>query len=198
MEIINVEQRSPEWFKLREKRMTASEAQAIGSNGKGLQTYIMSLMQDYYSKAEKEHYSNKDTERGNDLEDSAGFLYSAITGIEVKKVGFVIYDDNVGCSPDLFAGPDGLVEIKCPADKGYFDLLINDKVDTAYIWQMQMQMLICEKAWCDFVAYNPNFEQEIIIKRFYPDYAKYAELKQGFAAGKKLMQEIENKYGSRK
>ena len=192
MEIVNCDQKSPEWFEIRKKKMTASNAQAIAANGKGLNTYIMKIMQEHFSRAKKVNFTNKDTERGNELEDSAGFLYSMKTGIETEKVGFVIYDEFVGCSPDLFAGQDGLVEIKCPDDKIHFDLLLNDKVDTAYIWQMQMQMLICERAWCDFVAYNPNFDQnkELIIKRFYPDPVKFAELKAGFETGKKLMREI--------
>lgn len=194
MQIVNVDQRSPEWFALREKRMTASHAQAIGNNGKGLQSYIMELMQDYYSTAEKERFSNKDTERGNELENTAGFIYEMETGIITQKVGFVIYNEYVGCSPDLFAGPAGLVEIKCPADKAYFDLLISDKVDTGYIWQMQMQMLICERAWCDFVAYNPNYKKDLIIKRFYADSEMQAKLKEGFEAGRLLMCKIEAKY----
>jgi len=196
MQIVNVEQRSPEWFKLREKRMTASEAQAIGNNGKGLQTYIMKLMTEYYSKAEKEHFSNKDTERGNELEDSAGFLYSMKTGLETQKVGFVIHDEYSGCSPDLLVGFDGLAEIKCPADKAYFDLLISDKVDSGYIWQMQMQMLTTGRVWCDFVAYNPNYEQDMIIKRFYPDPVMYEKLKLGMNSGIEQIKQIEKRMQS--
>jgi hypothetical protein len=175
--------------------MTASHAQAIGSCGKGLETLIQSLMLEYYyPKAEPERYSNVHTERGNALEDSAAFLYQVETGAEISKVGFVIYSDYVGCSPDLFVDPSGMVEIKCPADTEYFRLLMGGEIKSEYIWQMQMQMLCCERSWCDFVAYNPNFDVELIIRRVEPDEKKQAKLEEGFLIGIDLIKEIERKY----
>jgi len=193
MEIVNVEQLSPEWWKLKEKRMTASHAQAIGANGKGLETYINKLMQEYYSNADPEHFSNHHTERGTELEDSAGFVYQMETGMEVSKIGFVIYNDYVGASPDLFVGDDGMAEIKCLADKGYFDLLMGAKPDTKYIWQANMQLLVCEKKWNDLVFYNQNFDEPLIIIRVEPDHAKFEKLEAGFESGIVMIQEIENK-----
>jgi len=43
--------------------MTASHATAIGNNGKGLETYILEMMAESFSSAEKEQYSNEHTER---------------------------------------------------------------------------------------------------------------------------------------
>lgn len=205
MEIIKCEQKSPEWFDLRSKRMTASHATAIGANGKasleekkklpaGLRTYVTSLMQDYYSSKEKEHFTNKDTERGNLLEDSAAFTYCMETGFEVEKIGFVIHSDFVGVSPDLFTSEGGLAEIKCPDDKEYFRVLIGGAVDTGYIWQMQMQMLVCEKSFCDHVMYNPNYKQDLIIKRFYPDEKQFSALKRGFSLGQEMIEEISKEW----
>jgi len=198
MEIVNVEQRSEEWFKLREKRMTASHARAIGVNGKGLITYVRELMQEYYSIAEKEHFSNKHTDRGNELEPMAGFAYFAKTGNEVEKVGFVIHNDYVGCSPDGFVGIDGLVEIKCPDDKEFFRLLVSDQkpkdIKPEYIWQIQMQMQNTGRLWCDFVAYNPNFakiKKEIIIIRVLPDQKVFEKLEKGYEIGKQEIMKIE-------
>lgn len=193
MKIHNVAQLSPEWFKLRQKRMTASHAQAIAANGKGLNTYITKLMQEYYSTQEPEHFSNKHTDRGNELEDSAVFLYSVETGLNTQPVGFVEYSEHVGCSPDRFVQKNGTVEVKCPDDKVYFQYLLDGKIDTKYVHQMQMQMLICEKSFCDYVVYNPNYERKIIIKRIEPDLKAWDKLKIGFESGEKLIKEIEEK-----
>jgi putative phage-type endonuclease len=193
MIIHDVAQRSPEWFKLREKRMTASHAQAIAANGKGLNTYITKLMQEYYSNQEPEHFSNKDTQRGNELEDSAVFLYSCETELNTIPVGFVEYSEHVGCSPDRFVPGDGLVEVKCPDDKVYFQYLLDGKIDTNYVWQMQMQLLICQKSFCDYVVYNPNFEKKIIIKRVEASAEYWDKLAIGFESGEKLIKEIEDK-----
>lgn len=76
MKIIKeIEQQSPEWFKIREGKMTASHAQAIGNAGKGLETYVYDLVAEEYSSAEKEHFTNEHTERGNELEEVARGIY---------------------------------------------------------------------------------------------------------------------------
>lgn len=193
MKIYNCKQYSPEWWKLHEKRMGGSHAQAIGNCGKGLKTYIEKIMCEYFSKAERDSYSNRHTERGIDLEDSAGTAYSFGRNIEVKKVGFVEYNEYVGCSPDLFAGEDGLAEIKCLDDKAHFALLVGGDFESKYIWQCQDQMLICEKKWNDLISYNPNFKDYLIVKRQFPDQEKFEKLRKGFELGAKMIKEIEKK-----
>lgn len=193
MQIISVPQQSKEWFELRQKMMTASHAQAIGSGNKGLKTYITELMQEFYSSKEKKHFKNGHTERGNSLEDSAAFLYSMMSPIWTKKVGFVKYSDCVGCSPDLLAGEFGLAEIKCPDDKEYFRLLIGGPIGTGYEWQCQAQMLICKRNWNDMVFYNPNYKKKIIVRTVFWDPEKFEALEKGFEIGEKLLKEIEAK-----
>lgn len=190
MEIYNFDQYSPEWWEIREKRMTASHAQAIGACGKGLYTYINKKISSYFSNAEPVAYKNKAMERGNELEDSAATLYSFEHGIDVKKIGFACYSDYVGASPDRLADKDGLAEIKCPEDHVYFQLLMDSKIDSKYIWQMQMQMLVCEKKWCDYVVYNPNFDKSLFVERVFPDKEKVAKLKDGFVAGGLLIRKL--------
>lgn len=196
MEIINVSQCSPKWFELRAKRMTASHGTAIGNCGKGLETYIDGLMQDFYSSKEKEHFSNHHTDRGSDLEDSAAFLYEVETGIKTEKVGFVIHSEYIGCSPDVFAKDktgDGLAEIKAPDDKEFFRRLMGGKIAPGHIWQMNMQMLICELDWCDHVDYNPNYKKNLIIERVYKDQGIFDSLESGFRKGEELIKAIEKK-----
>jgi len=193
----NIIQLSDEWWALREKRMTASHAQAISACGAGLKTYIEKIMQEYYSEAEPDHFSNKHTDRGNELENQAGMVYSFEKKITVKKIGFVTHNEYVGCSPDLLAGDDGLCEIKCLADKGHFALIIGGKPESKYVWQAQCQMLICGKQWCDLTHYNPNFKQNLLVYRILPDEKKFEKLRKGFVAGEKMIKEIEEKMNSK-
>lgn len=198
MQIIDCKQKTEEWFKLRDLRMTASHAQAISANGKGLDTYIQTMMQEYYSTAEPERYTNINIDRGNELEDSAALAYTMETGRIVEKIGFVVHSDYAGCSPDLFVEKTGLAEIKCPADKAYFQMLLDEadgelKIETKYIWQMQMQMMICEKEWCDFVAYNPNYEKFMIVKRVVPDKKAVEKIRMGLISGEEKIKLIQQK-----
>ena len=190
MELINIQQYSPEWFEIRSKRMTASHAQAILANGKGLKTYIREMMSDYYSNMEIESFSNKHTERGLELEPIAKSIYELESGNDVRDIGFVVLDDYVGCSPDGLVGEDGLVEIKCPSNKVYFDLLLDNKIDPKYYAQMQMQMYVCNRKWCDYVVYNPNYNRSIIIIRVEQDEETIVNLQIGLESGKRMIGEI--------
>lgn len=194
MQIIYCDQYTDEWFNLRGLRMTASHAQAIGNNGTGLKTYIYDLLSEYFSGSDAQNFENDHTKRGIEMENAAATAYQLETNYDAKKCGFVIYNDFVGCSPDLLVNDDGLAEIKCPSDKHYFRMF--DNIDTKYIWQMQMQMLCCDRKWCDFVAYNPNFDNHLIIKRFYPDQTMVDKLLDGFKIGKNMIKSISKKYKS--
>lgn len=180
MRILNFEQQSKEWFDCRKGKITASHAQAIGNCGKGLETYINELMSEYYSSGEKERFSNKHTDRGNELEPIARDIYEMETGNKVDEVGFCELNEFVGCSPDGFVGKEGGIEIKSLDDKAYFELLIEQNINTSYLWQIQMNLLITDRKWWDFVAYNPNYKKSIYIKRILPDKEKFEELEKGF------------------
>jgi len=187
-------QGTPEWFDIRKGKVTASKAQAIASNGKGLETYINEVVSEYFSSAEKEHYSNIHTERGHELEPVARSMYELMNNVVVDQIGFCEYNEFVGCSPDGLVGDDGMIEIKCPDDKTYFNLLMNEKIDNAYIWQCQMNMLILERKWCDLVFYNPNFEKSMKIFRLEPDKEMFSRLKEGFAKAEKEIIRMISKY----
>ena len=182
------EQGTEDWFKIRIGKLTASHAQSIGNAGKGLETYVTELMAEYYSIADKVQFSNKDTERGKELEDYAREMYGLEKDIEVKQVGF-IHNDFYGCSCDGFVGDEGIIEFKCLNDVGHY-LLIRDKdkaIDTKFLWQVQMQLLITKRKWADLVFYSPNFSQSMIIFRIVPDKEKHEALKVGIAKGIELI-----------
>lgn len=191
----NIEQGSPEWFELRKGKMTASNAQAISANGKGLETYIYSLLAEEHSK-DKERYTNADIERGIELEPLARDTYTIETGNEVEEVGFIEMDELVGCSPDGLIGDDGGVEIKCVNDVNFFKLTVNGEraIESRYLWQVQMCLLVSGRAWWDLVFYNPNFDKNMIIFRIEPELAKQEKLIMGIEKGKAIIQEVEEKY----
>ncbi len=192
--IIKCEQQSEEWFNCRKLKMTSSKAQAIGNNGTGLQSYIYELVAEYYSSSEKEHYTNEHLERGIELEPTAGDMYELETGNKVEQVGFIEMSKYSGGSPDGLVGDDGMIEIKCVEDKKYFKLLVDKEENTDYDWQIQMNLLVSGRKWCDLVIYNPNFSQNMIIQRKYIDELKQEKLKVGLTQGEKMIKDLINKY----
>lgn len=187
-------QRTPEWIEIKRGKMSASNAETIIANGKGLETYIYNLMAEYYSSAEKESYINADMQRGIDLEPEARLEFEFYTGLDVQEIGFVEYNDFIGVSPDGLVGDDGLIEIKCPNDSIYFKLLLSNNIKPEYIAQMQMQMYVTDRQYCYFVSYNPNFEKSLYIKKINRDEEMIEKLKKGLERGTQLIKEIKKNF----
>ena len=198
MKIHDVIQRSDEWFTLHQQYpLTSSKAQAIGNNGKGLKTLVLSKLSERYSTADKEYFSNKDTDRGNELESQARSIYEFETGNKVQEVGFITstkISKVAGASTDGLVNKDGVLEIKCFDDTKHFDYIVYGlTVDSEYQWQCQMELLITGREWVDFAAYNPNFKQSLLVVRVYEDEEMRAKLKEGLKTGEELIKEIEAK-----
>lgn len=202
MQIHNCEQKSEEWFELRKQYpLTASHAQAIGNNGKGLETLVWEVLSEKYSAGEKEQFANSHTDRGEELEDQARELYMLETGNEVTKVGFVTNEQVSkvgGASPDGLVNKDGLLEIKAFADTKHFKAMVEFKksgkfeIESQYQWQMQQQMLFTGREWADFLAFNPNYPQSLLIQRVKADKEMQAKIYEGLVRGEELINEIES------
>lgn len=182
-------QGSEEWFKVRDLKLTASEAQAIGNNGKGLESLVTELMANHYSTGPKDQFTNNDLKRGNELEPVAREIYELEKGVKIEKVGFIEESKYVGCSPDGLAEEDGMTEFKCLNDVGHYKLIRDGEkeIDTKYIWQTQMQLLITKRKWNDLVFYNPNFSKSMLVFRILPDKEKQEALRMGIEKGVEMI-----------
>ncbi len=198
MKIHDVEQKSEAWFELRRQYpLTASDALAIKTGGKSLETLVLEKMSEVYSSGEAPQFSTKDTDRGNDSEPTARALYSLETGVEVKEVGFITNDEIspvAGCSPDGLAGEDGLWEGKSFEDAKHFRMIIRGiEIENKYTAQMQMQMLLTGRKWCDFSAYCPNHKPSLLTTRVVADEVMQKEIIEGLKKGEELIKEIKSK-----
>jgi len=196
MKLHNHEQGSPEWFACRAGKLTASRAQAIATAGKGLETLIYETLAEKHSSGEHQSFTNADIESGHELEGVARDLYEFETGNKVEQVGFIEMNEYVGCSPDGLIGEDGMLEIKSKKDAVYLRAIIESKIDSGYIWQCQMQLLVSGRKWVDFVDYSPNMKPNLNITRIYPDPEKQEKLKAGIKKGIEMMKEVEKKYNN--
>ena len=150
-------------------------------------------MSDYYSSWEREYCSNKHIDRWNELEEFAREMYELETWLKVYEVWFVEYDEFVGVSPDWMIWDNWLIEIKCQDDKKHFKMLLDWKIDSKYIRQMQMQLLVTGREWCDFVSYNPNYEKSLIIVKIEPSKEMFEDLQKWFKKWKEMILTIKTK-----
>jgi putative phage-type endonuclease len=179
-----MEQRSPEWYEMRKLKLTASDASTILAMGKGLETLIGEKLAEYYSSGNYEEYTdsftNKHIQRGVEFEEKAKSIYELETGLTVKNVGLVVFNEHIACSPDGLVGDDGLIEIKNHSDKVFLNLLETGKIDKKYYNQIQMQLYVTGRQWCDYFGFNPNFEPCYFKLRIYPDADVFERFNEAF------------------
>lgn len=157
-----MEQRSPEWYQIREGRVTASNVSSILGKitlAKTLDAIenmaIEKAIEQVHGMIE-DNYVSFDMQRGIDSEPSAFQLFKdkmELNFLDVEQVGFVTYGENMGCSPDGVVSNGDILEIKCPNAKNFFSLVITDKIEPKHIAQMQMQMLCTGANRCHYFAY---------------------------------------------
>lgn len=194
MTIHDVKQNTPEWFQVRLGKFTASNADTIAANGVGLKTLCFKKVAEIQTgKEEEEVYTNPDIERGREREEMGQNVYELETGTPVVQVGFVSSSERVGCSPDGLIGEDGLLEIKSKNDANFVKYRYEKKIETKYVWQMQMQMLVTDRQWCDYVVFNPNFEKQIIVVRVERDEVAIEKLRLGLEEGQEMVDDILSK-----
>jgi len=175
-----IEQRSEDWFKMREGRFTASDiVRLLGKEG--LKTTNKSIDTFAFEKAVEKVYGRDDVnvvsfdmQRGVEQEPLAFDLFKRLKEyefIDVKNCSFFPFGDNAGASPDGLVGDDSVLEIKCPRRLKFFKLVANgyDEIDSKYIAQMQMQMLCTNSKRCHFFNYyledGIEYWHEIIVER---------------------------------
>lgn len=177
MIVHEVEQGTPEWLDLRAGLPTASEfSKLITPTGKPstqYATWAFALAAEKYAGGSIDQWQgNGITDRGHEFEIEARAYYEFITDRKATQVGFVTDDAiSAGCSPDSFVGDDGLLEIKCALAPKHTQSLAHIRAEGTcppdYMPQVQGQLFICQRAWCDLLFFHPQLPP--IIVRVEPD-----------------------------
>ncbi len=130
--IIDVPQRSKEWYAARLGRVTGSTASAMLSKNKdkswaagrkNLRTQI--VLERLVGAPQGSTFESRDMKEGIKREPLARHAYEVKTGTLIRTCGFVS-DNNflIGCSPDGYVGQfEGLISIKCPNAQTHFETL---------------------------------------------------------------------------
>ena len=173
-------QLSDEWFAVKLGKVSASHIDAVLAKGRTRELYMEWLVGERLSGIRHESYSNKNMEDGIETEPLAREAYELDTLTEVKQVGFVELNEWVGCSPDGLVGDDGLIEIKSVIPSTQVHRISKNKLPSEYVLQVQSQLLITGRKYCDFVSYCPALKQKPYWKiRVERDEAKIKEIEVG-------------------
>ena len=179
------DQRSDDWYAARCGKATASRFKDVmarlknGNPAADRQKYLTELVVERLTGQPVPAYENAAMRRGAEHEAAARAAYEQRTGFAVEETGFVAHDILMtGCSPDGLVDWDGLIEIKCPYNSAvHIDTLLNG-MPAEHMPQVQGQMWITDRQWCDFVSFDPRMPEplQLHIQRINRDPAYVADL----------------------
>jgi putative phage-type endonuclease len=163
-----IEQGSAEWLAIRLGKVTASRITDVLAKGKSgeaatREDYRTELVVQRLTNEPGESFTNAAIEHGINTEPMARIAYEAHANVFVEQIAFVDHPtiEWFGCSPDGLVGETGLLEIKCPASKTHIKYLLGGKPPAKYVPQMQCQMAVTGREWCDFVSYDPRLPEDL-------------------------------------
>ena len=197
MKIHNVEQGTPEWFRLRLGKPSASRFKdcvtGTGKLSSSVEKYMHELLAERLSMKRFEGFDTFHMKRGRELEPQAADVFTFQTDLPCREVGFVTDDkEAVGCSPDRLVGDIGL-EIKCPMHTTQVKYLIDYHKEgimpPEYYAQVQGTMWIMDLPEYWFMSYHPDLPN-LIMKVSRDD--KYIAGLQ--AAIEKLLEDLEKNF----
>jgi len=156
------------------------------------QNYLIELALQRTTGIIQESYSNAAMEWGTQTEPQARVAYEVRTNNFVDQVAFIDHPniDWFGCSPDGLVSDRGLVEIKCPNSATHWEYFKYNRPPTKYVIQMQAQLAVTGRDWCDFVSFDPRMpdSSQLLVVRVDRDEAFIAEME---AEIKQFLSEVE-------
>jgi putative phage-type endonuclease len=198
MIVINVTQGTDEWFAARLGRPTGSVYSDVLARGKDggksvtRQKLIVKLALEVVTgKCAPMGFKSQAMQDGTDREPIARALYEASRGVFVEEVGFCQHDTIfTGVSPDGLVGDDSMVEFKCPIETTHREYMLRKDEPPEYRAQIQGQLWVTGRQWCDFVSYHPDFPEnaQLIVRRVLRDEAYISNLEAAVIA---LNKEVE-------
>jgi putative phage-type endonuclease len=180
-----IKQRTSEWFKLREDRLTASDLYDAIKNP-------LSLAKKKLKGITFNSSAIPALKWGTMFEPLAIQIYSHLNKKKIYEFGLVINDDiqHFGASPDGITEDGIMIEIKCP----YSRKIIDGEIPEKYYYQIQGQLAVCKLEDCDYI------ECEFISlgsKEEYLDLKEDENYKHGIIAELKVNNDYDYKYSTK-
>lgn len=184
-------QGSEAWVSARLGKVTASRIADVMAKTKtgwsaSRANYAAQLVAERLTGEAGETFTNAAMKWGTETEPYARAAYEFMTDEKVTLVGFIQHPKIAmsGASPDGLIGDDGLLEIKAPNTSTHIETLLGSGTDRKYLLQMQWQMAVTGRSWCDFVSFDPRLPEamRLSITRHNRDAVLIAELEREVAA----------------
>lgn len=167
MQVINCHQGTPEWHAARCGVITASnfadccQKLKSGDFSAKAKQYAFRLAVERLSGRllDEDKFETFEMRRGRELEPEARYRHEKKIGKFIQQTGIVVTDDRLfGASVDGFIDNDGQSEYKCFISPASLMPIILDGDISDCEYQVQGQLWVTGRKWCDFVLYCPSLE----------------------------------------
>jgi putative phage-type endonuclease len=184
-------QRTSEWEAARLGKATASRigdviAKTKSDYAASRANYAAELVCERLTGMRAETFESPAMRWGAEKEAEALELYAFEQDAEVTQIGFLDHPRiaMAGASPDGLVGDVGLVEIKCPMTATHIESLLGQAPPAKYLAQIEWQMAVTGRLWCDFVSYDPRLplDMRLLVRRIARDEALVAALEREVTA----------------
>ena len=162
LEVIEVEQGTPDWHEVRRGILTASVVGALItgagklSQSEGARSLMRHLTAERITGHTEPTFVSDLMEQGHFEEELARDLYSK-TYEPVTQAGFMIREFGglkLGFSPDGLVNDSGLIEVKSRMQKIQLKTVLDDEVPKENMAQIQTGLLVSGRDWCDYLSYS--------------------------------------------
>lgn len=163
-QLIDVDQRTPEWFEARKGHLTASQfGDWLTKTGKTANdarlTAASRCLAEFAGYPDPRPYETDDMKRGVEMEEPARQLFQKATGLTVDQIGFAKFNHGLcGCSPDgLILSEGSGLEIKIPRASKLIQYIEKGELPPEYTPQVHGSMAITGARKWHFFAWHPGF-----------------------------------------
>jgi hypothetical protein len=164
-----------EWYAARLGKVTASRGACLLVNGRGPHglgegalTYAGEIVRGMMG-IPPDEYTTPEMAEGVRREEESIEAYEAQTFRITDPGEFLLIPGTIiGATPDAFVvGESGLVQAKNPSPKAHMETLLSRELPSKYRVQVQWEMMVADRNWCDFISYNPAFpdQHKLVIIR---------------------------------
>lgn len=167
--VVDVEQNTPEWLAARVGRLTASRAADMLAGGKGTSRANLLwqiVLERMTGRSHEKQWSSGAQQRGLALEPQAVSAYDELTGVLVRRCGFLQHTTlPAGASPDGYLGDfEILVSVKCREAKAHAEHLLNGAIPNDAYQQMRHELWLTGATDHHYVSYNPDFPEGLQLR----------------------------------
>lgn len=176
LEIYDVEQRTDAWYAARRGLITASMIGKLMTPGLKVaandtsRTALAGLVAECLSDTTEDTADSWQMARGREDEPYAREAYAEWAQTTVREIGFAVRtwpgEYQLGASPDGLVGDEGMIEIKSRG-RARQVLTTQSGVPSDVLPQIQAQLLVMGREWCDYVSYSQGLA--LFVERVHAD-----------------------------